>query len=91
MPRNRNPIRSKQFHADIPEDWKAKLDLALWSEVENRIPFGAQQRFLIEAIRLQYEWKTLDLTELFGPGAIVKGPKETINRLRGFIFDELTK
>jgi hypothetical protein len=35
----------------LPEDIRARLDLYLYSEVEQRIPHGAYQRFFVERIK----------------------------------------
>lgn len=89
MPRRKNVLRPKEFHATIPEDMKAKLDLALFSDVEGRIPFGAQQAFLLEAIRIRYEWIGLDLglllPHLFPLGTSIRGPRTVMDSLRTFI------
>jgi hypothetical protein len=34
----------------IPEDLKARLDLLLWSDLEQRVPLGAYQRLFIELL-----------------------------------------
>ena len=89
MPRRKNILRPCEFHATIPEDAKARLNLALFSEVEGKIPFGAQQAFLLDAIRLRYEWIGLDLgvylPNLFLPGSLIKGPREVMDKLRDYL------
>lgn len=44
-------IRPSKLTMSLPEDIRAKLDLHLFSEVENRVPMGAYQRFFIERIQ----------------------------------------
>ena len=43
-------IRPVLIHTTLPEDIHAKLCLHLYSEVEQRIPKGAFQRFFVERI-----------------------------------------
>ena len=51
-----NIIRPSKLTTTLPEDLRAKLDLHLWSELEQRVPVGAYQRFLVERI---VEYSTL--------------------------------
>lgn len=44
-------IRPVPLTTAFPEDIRAKLDLYLWSESEQRVPKGAYQKFLVERIR----------------------------------------
>lgn len=62
MARPRKTIRPVQFHCHVPEDLKLALDLCLWSEVEGRVPLGAYQSFLCDAIR-QYLARTTQKQE----------------------------
>ena len=50
MPGRRNIIPTERFTIKIPRDVKGQLDLHLWSEVEQRIPKGAYQRFFVYLI-----------------------------------------
>jgi len=85
MPRRKNLIRPSEFHATIPSTEKARLDLALFSPVEGKVPFGAYQAFVLEAIRMKYEWVGLDLSTVapswFNPGVLVRGTRPDIERL----------
>ncbi len=89
MPRRKNVIRPSEFHATIPSTEKARLDLALFSPLEGKIPFGSYQAFLLDAIRLRYEWVGLDLGELlphlFPLGTQVRGPRTVIDSLQTLI------
>jgi hypothetical protein len=51
MPTPRNIIPTVNFHVMLPIDLKLKLDLYLFSELENRVPKGAYQRFLVGLLR----------------------------------------
>lgn len=44
-------IRPTRLNTTLPEDVRAKLDLYLYSETEQRIPMGAYQKFIIERIQ----------------------------------------
>ena len=51
MSRRPNIRRPVPLHINLPEDIRAKLDLYLWSAVENRVPVGAYSKFFCERIR----------------------------------------
>ena len=77
------PIRPVRLHTTLPEDMKAKLDLYLYSEAEQRIPKGALQEFLMERIEEFFSSRRLDLESYgFPPGMAVKGSKATIEHLK---------
>ena len=85
MPKPRNTIPSVRLKISIPETEKAKLDLLLFVEGENRVPQGAYAEFLMRAIREAWELKALDLAPYIGspPGVFVlHGSEETLNQLK---------
>jgi hypothetical protein len=43
-------IRPTKLTMALPEDIRAKLDLYLYSEAQQRIPHGAYQKFMVERI-----------------------------------------
>ena len=45
MPRPKKTTRTVYFHIGLPEDLAAQVQLHLFSEIEGRIPLGAQQEF----------------------------------------------
>lgn len=53
MPRGRPSkiVRPTEVHVRLPEDLRARLDLYLYSTVENRIPVGAYTKFFEERTR----------------------------------------
>ena len=51
MPRPRNPHPSVPLELAIPADLRARLDLYLYSEVEQRVPHGAYSAFILPLIR----------------------------------------
>lgn len=53
MPRPRKTIPSVQLNLALREDIRARLDLLLYSPLEQRVPQGAYQQFF-EALLLEY-------------------------------------
>ena len=51
MPRPKKVIRTVFKNIGIPEDLNARMELELYSEVEGKIPFGAQQEFFSRLMR----------------------------------------
>ncbi len=50
----------------LPEDLRAKMDLHLFSEAEQRVPKGAHQRFISQLLREFFDSKSLDLAPYTG-------------------------
>jgi hypothetical protein len=55
MARPKKTIRTIYKNIGIPEDLAAKMELELYSEVEGKIPFGAQQEFLTKLLRAYFD------------------------------------
>lgn len=51
MPRPKKTIRTEYFHIGLPEDLAAQVKLHLFSEIEGKVPMGAQQEFFTELVR----------------------------------------
>lgn len=51
MARPRKVVRTIFKNIAIPEDLVARLELELYSELEGKIPFGAQQEFFSKLLR----------------------------------------
>lgn len=51
MPKPRRTIRPTVFNLSIPEDLRARLDLALWDEIEGRVPHGRYTAYICGLIR----------------------------------------
>ena len=51
MPRPRKVIRPIQKNVALPEDLVGKVELELYSEVEERVPFGAWQSLITELLQ----------------------------------------
>jgi hypothetical protein len=54
MARPKRIIRPIVKNIALPEDLVARIELELFSEIEGKIPFGAQQRFFEKVIREHY-------------------------------------
>ena len=51
MARPSKTIRTVYFNIGLPEDLAAKVKLRLYSELEGKIPHGAQQDFFTQLVR----------------------------------------
>lgn len=78
-----NPSRSLNTHLD--QKLMVHLDLILFSEVEQRVPKGAYQKFFDERLRDFFNSQSLDLAPYLGalPGELtVRGTPRAIARLK---------
>lgn len=80
VPRRPDTDRPVRLTTSLPESVRAPLDIFLWSEVENRVPKGAYQTFIIERIQEFFGWSRVDL-EPYGLAGHVRGPKEACTTL----------
>lgn len=53
MPRPRKADRPTSLNIHLPETLRAKLDLHLFSLLEERVPQGAYQRFIVPLIEAE--------------------------------------
>lgn len=84
MPRQRNAIPSRRINLHLREDICARLELFLYSELEQRIPEGAYKAFFEERVLEFFNSKRLDLAPWADtqPGAIwVAGSPESVRVL----------
>lgn len=51
MARPKKAVRSIEKNISIPEDLVFQVDLALYSELESRVPHGAWSRYITALIR----------------------------------------
>lgn len=51
MPKPKKTLRSVQMNIAMPEDLAAKIQLELYSDLEGKIPFGAQSEFFAMLVR----------------------------------------
>lgn len=85
MPRKPNIIPSVPLSLMLPMDIRAKVDAILYSDLEQRVPHGAYQKFFLELIRGFFETKELDMSPYLGtpPGVyIIRGRPYIIDELR---------
>lgn len=91
MPRPKNAVPAKKLTVALPGDLGAKLDLSLYSEAEQRIPFASHQRFLVERIREYFDRDACDLAVYFNdmpPQSMVYGTKATIALLKKVLSEQ---
>lgn len=87
MPRGRpaNVEPTTELHLRLRERLLTRIRLLHFSEAEQRVPYGALNRFFEELIIQSLDHRQLDLAPYTGalPGIhIVRGPAETIELLR---------
>lgn len=58
MPRPPKAIRPVEKTVNIPEDIVAKVDLLLWSDLEERVPHGAWARYILGLIQEDMQVRT---------------------------------
>jgi hypothetical protein len=91
MPRPRNAFPAKKLHVAVPGELGSRLDLILYSEAEQRIPFASHQRFIVDRIREYFERDALDLALYrsdLPPESIVYGPRLVIEALKKILGGE---
>ena len=69
----------------LPGDVRARLDLALYSELEHRVPLGAYQKFFLTMIKNFFDTVELDLAPYLGtpPGlTLIRGRASVIDLIR---------
>lgn len=64
MPRPARITPNRHWHTTIPEELAARVDLLLYSEVDNGVPRGAIQELVVGLLRAFFEEKSLDLHTL---------------------------
>lgn len=87
MPRGRRPNvePTEEIHLRLRATLLARLRLLFWSEAEQRVPYGALNRFFEEQIVRSLDHRQLDLAPYTGvpPGIhVIKAAPETIELLR---------
>lgn len=82
MPRRPALVPNEHFHITIEPALKQRLDLILFSDVEQRIPRGSHKEFFEARLREWLTWKKQPL-ELFGfpAGYFIAGPSEMVEAL----------
>lgn len=49
--RPKKTVRNMQLNISLPEDMAARVKLHLWSELEGKVPHGAQAAFFEQLVR----------------------------------------
>ena len=89
MPRPAAITPNKSLHTTLNADLAAKLDLLLYSEVEQRVPKGAYQEFLQARIQEYFSTRRIYLATLIPgmPGEhIISGTPAALAVLCDFIL-----
>ena len=55
MARPKKTIRTVYQNIGLPEDLAAKVELELYSDLEEKVPFGAKQEFFTKLVRDFFE------------------------------------
>ena len=84
MSRPSKIIRPVRVHTTFPEDLLARLDLFLWSPLENRLPLGARQKFLVERTQEYFDSASLDVSlyRTVAGNPIIRGSSEAIEAVK---------
>lgn len=83
MPRKPNIDPPVSLELMLPQTVRTRLDLVLYSPLENRVPKGKYQEFFLTLLNDWWESRSLDLSEFgFPPGSVVKATKPVIDALR---------
>lgn len=85
MPKPKQLVPYRHIHTTIPKPLSDRLDLFLWSDLEQRVPQGAFQQFLIDRLNQFFNHRTLDIAPYVGctPGVhLIQGPVETLRLLQ---------
>lgn len=91
MGRHRYPIPYERIHITIPAEDKQRIEVILFSEIEQKVPRAAWQKFISARIREFLDSDTLDLTLYGFPlGHYVRGQRGVIRDLK-LKMDELLK
>ena len=82
MPRKPNLERPVKLTLSLPETWRTRLDLQLFSPLEGRVPQGRYQEFFLERLQEFFNYRKLDLAPYgFPAGYEVRGPRDMIEAL----------
>lgn len=84
MPRRAAITPNSRLSTTLPADLRTRLDLLLWSELEQRVPKGAYQEFFVARTNEFFSDKPLDLAPYTGaaPGEhVIRGPIAAIHML----------
>ena len=81
MPRKPELDRPTRLDLRLPESWRTRLDLLLFSEVEGRVPQGRYQEFFLSRMKEFFDHRRLNFAADEGLTYEVSGSKEAIEAL----------
>lgn len=87
MPRPKQITPKVHLHITISADLREKLDKAVWSELEQRIPAGALQKFIEERLREYFSFQKLEVGNYIIGGKTVYGDAATLELLRELLVE----
>jgi hypothetical protein len=86
MGKPKHAIPSIQLNVALPQPVYVQLSTHLYSELENRVPYGAYSKFCAELITSYFRQQQLDLSPYVGmlanTGLSVSGSPESIEILK---------
>lgn len=80
MTRRKDITPMTQLELAIPQTWRARLDLYLYSELEGRIPKGAYKSFFLARLVEFFTFRRVDLSP-WGVEGSISGSPETITKV----------
>ncbi len=87
MPRPKQITPKVHLHITLSADLGEKLDKAVWSELEQRIPAGALQKFIEERLREYFSFQKLEVGNYIIGGRTVHGDAATLELLRKLLTE----
>lgn len=87
MPRPRQVTPKVHLHIKIDADLRDKLDREVWSELEQRIPAGALQRFIEERLREYFSFRKLEVGNYILGGTTIYGDAATLELLHEIVIE----
>ena len=88
MPRPKNLTPNAHLHITIEARLRSRLDQAVWSDLEGRIPAGGLQRFIEARLREYFHDQRLDLRHWILGADVVSGSPATIAALVKYLEEQ---
>jgi hypothetical protein len=83
MARPKKTVRTIFKNIGIPEDLAKQVEAELYSEIEGKVPFGAQQAFYSKLLREYFDGKGNATLEIAGVDEELGQPARTSEALLG--------
>lgn len=90
MPQRKAIEAVGHLHVHLPKSLKERLDLYLYSPLEERIPHAAHQKLICQLLREFFDNATVDLGSWLGTAdgiSLVRGNIYTIQKLLDYLLD----